>query len=316
MKRIISLLSLIVVSLISCSPQTENKNLEFETSDSFQYQKGFQLLESTCFSCHSPNGIEQNMVAPNMVKIKKAYLQQYPKKEDFTRAIHYFLSHPTEENALVKNAVSQYGLMPQMSLSKKQVEDIAEYLYQNPIEDPLWYAHIYPKELKRISKNNANISYVDKGFQYAMATKSVLGKQLKRKLKTKGVTQALEFCNINAPLYTDSVSNQHHVSIKRVSDKPRNTNNKANAIEENIIQEFKTLLKDHKDIVPKVQEDLHSATAYYPIITNGMCLQCHGSKRQINALTQHKLNILYPNDKATGYKANELRGIWVVEMKK
>ena len=32
--------------------------------------------------------------------------------------------------------------------------------------------------------------------------------------------------------------------------------------------------------------------------------------------TLAKINQLYPNDKATGYDVNQLRGIWVVEMTK
>jgi hypothetical protein len=56
-------------------------------------------------------------------------------------------------------------------------------------------------------------------------------------------------------------------------------------------------------------------TAYYPILTNKMCLQCHGDlEKDITKNTLNKINQLYPKDKATGYKENEIRGIWVVEM--
>jgi hypothetical protein len=48
-----------------------------------------------------------------------------------------------------------------------------------------------------------------------------------------------------------------------------------------------------------------------------MCLQCHGKPgTDISEATTAKLRQLYPNDKATGYGINELRGIWVVEMNK
>ena len=48
-----------------------------------------------------------------------------------------------------------------------------------------------------------------------------------------------------------------------------------------------------------------------------MCLQCHGQlKTEILPETLSKINKLYPNDLATGYKIDELRGIWDVEMKK
>jgi hypothetical protein len=54
---------------------------------------------------------------------------------------------------------------------------------------------------------------------------------------------------------------------------------------------------------------------YYPILTNAMCLQCHGKPEEdIKPSTLSKLHMLYPQDKGVGYEENELRGIWVVEM--
>jgi hypothetical protein len=48
-----------------------------------------------------------------------------------------------------------------------------------------------------------------------------------------------------------------------------------------------------------------------------MCLQCHGKPgTDLSETTIAKLSQLYPNDKATGYGINELRGIWIVEMNK
>ncbi len=56
---------------------------------------------------------------------------------------------------------------------------------------------------------------------------------------------------------------------------------------------------------------------YYPIVTNQMCLQCHGAKEtDINTPTFKKINALYPLDKAISYKVNQVRGLWVVEMNK
>jgi Protein of unknown function (DUF3365) len=58
-------------------------------------------------------------------------------------------------------------------------------------------------------------------------------------------------------------------------------------------------------------------TGYYPILTNAMCLQCHGKPNvDISITTLDKIHALYPDDRATGYVVNELRGLWVVEMDK
>ncbi|WP_353849860.1 hypothetical protein [Hydrotalea sp.] len=46
-------------------------------------------------------------------------------------------------------------------------------------------------------------------------------------------------------------------------------------------------------------------------------MQCHGKKgTDINANTLKEINQLYPNDKATGYAINEIRGLLVVTMNK
>jgi len=56
---------------------------------------------------------------------------------------------------------------------------------------------------------------------------------------------------------------------------------------------------------------------YYPIVTNKMCMQCHGNpEMDIDTKTFEIIKKRYPDDKAIGYTINELRGIWVIEMEK
>ena len=52
---------------------------------------------------------------------------------------------------------------------------------------------------------------------------------------------------------------------------------------------------------------------YAPITTNSMCLQCHGSEKDIKPATLAKIKSLYPNDKAIGYQENEMRGLMVIK---
>ena len=68
---------------------------------------------------------------------------------------------------------------------------------------------------------------------------------------------------------------------------------------------------------PKVTEGNGKILAYYPIETNEMCLKCHGMpNKTIDAASMAAIKNKYPNDKAIGYKINEIRGIFVVEMNK
>lgn len=277
---------------------------------------GFQLLETTCFSCHSPNPNNENNVAPTIAEIKTGYLENFPNSESFNGAIQDFLKNPSAESALLKDAVEQYGLMPQMSLNTEQTQAIASYLFSNSIESGGWFKNSYPLEKERIAANKENLPYVDRGFEYAMATKSVLGKNLKGKINNEGTLAAVNFCNLNAVHFTDSMSLVYNAEIKRVSDKPRNENNAANDSELQIMDGFRTALENGEEITPVTVEEESHVLGYYPIVTNDMCLKCHGDPKNIEQETYSRIKDLYPNDKATGYTTNRLRGIWVVNMKR
>lgn len=152
---------------------------------------------------------------------------------------------------------------------------------------------------------------------HALATKQILGKNLISKIGAEGTVEALSFCNIQAIPLTDSMSNELNVNIKRVSDLPRNPDNQASSKELEYIHSMKELLSNGEEVKPKLMETDYGNETYIPIITNALCLQCHGQvNSDILPETMEKLNNLYSEDKAIGYGVNEIRGIWVVEMAK
>src|SRR5690606_28580791 len=51
------------------------------------------------------------------------------------------------------------------------------------------------------------------------------------------------------------------------------------------------------------------------IINNPVCLNCHGNiSAEVPANVSALLSELYPSDKATGYKINDLRGMWSIRI--
>jgi nitrate reductase cytochrome c-type subunit len=159
--------------------------------------------------------------------------------------------------------------------------------------------------------------YLLKGKSIAIATKELLGKQLINAINAKGTDKALEFCNIKAIPLTDSMSVHLGAKIKRVSDKYRNPDNAANEMELEYIKQAQSEITQHGNAKPRIFEDHGKVIGYYPIVTNALCLQCHGNlETDINEATRTAINIKYPQDKATAYSINELRGIWVIEMEK
>jgi hypothetical protein len=166
-----------------------------------------------------------------------------------------------------------------------------------------------PKEEKIATKINKE----DSLSKYAIQTKGVLGKNLMNAINKQGTEKAIEFCSTKAIVLTDSMGAALNATIKRVSDQPRNPHNLANEYETAFINELKEKISKSEKLTSKIKESNGKTVGYFPIETNAMCLQCHGSKNSdIKSNVLKKINLLYPKDQATGYKENQIRGIFVV----
>jgi hypothetical protein len=172
------------------------------------------------------------------------------------------------------------------------------------------------------NSTNENFAYkqkelqlLDLGKHISMQTKAALGKKLIEEIETNGTESAISFCSTKALFLTDSMSLDLNARIRRVSDKNRNPLNIANAQEQEYIQAARLKITNGEIIQPLLSFSDNKAIGYYPIMTNQLCLQCHGQlDSDISSATYELVENLYPDDRAVGYKLNELRGIWVVEM--
>ena len=143
-------------------------------------------------------------------------------------------------------------------------------------------------------------------------TKKLLVSNLTRKISESGTVGAMEFCNVEALPLTKSVAEKYGLEVKRVSDKNRNKENVANEAELKFIEQYKTQLVNKEELKGMVDGDFF----YSPLVTNAMCLQCHGVPgKDIVPEVAATLAKLYPEDKATGYKENEIRGLLRIKMK-
>lgn len=326
-------LLIVFAFIFSCKDSQKPSYSKKKVTSNLKVQEhiGKRLMETNCYTCHSPSSNETERVAPPMIAIKKHYINNNTTKDVFIESMQNWIKNPTEENAKMPGAVKRFGVMPKQAFPKETIKQISDYMFDNDIEKPDWFDDHHNKNSgkgkgarqgKGMQKNQQvnlfkNSPYIERGLKYALSTKAVLGKNLMGKIQKEGTLAALKFCNTKAYPLTDSMSVLHKVTIKRVSDKPRNAKNLANILENGYIKIFKDAIKSNKESEPIFVESLENVKVYYPIKTNGMCLQCHGRPLlDINTNTLSQIKKLYPKDLATGYRENEIRGIWSITFNK
>ena len=129
--------------------------------------------------------------------------------------------------------------------------------------------------------------------------------------------KAIEVCSQKAIPLTKKVEEEvdHGIKIKRTSFKYRNPANAPDSYEKEALRYFETQLKETGKLPPyyiqKVKEE--DGKIYYryykPLKVGAVCLTCHGEKKYIDDAIYKKIKTIYPNDKATGYKVGDFRGV-------
>ncbi len=336
MKKIVVLL-VVGLAFTSCKKNVSvyevvSDNSKDETMASSH--PGKTLMETQCYICHSPSAPEmEGRIGPPMVAIKAHYIGEQTTKEEFSKDLWDFLNNPTKDKAKLRGAVDRFGVMPYQPYKKEDIDKIAEYLFDYEIEEPEWFEEHFKKhhegegegrgkhgkgyrnQGKKVSSNHPR-GPENIGLMYAVETKKVLGKNLMGTIQKEGTVEAMKFCNEKAYPLTDSMANHFDAKIKRVSDKPRNPSNKASADELEKIEFFKNAVANNQDIKPIVERFRGEKNFYYPILTNSMCLQCHGKSSDIKPDVLASITSLYPDDVAMGYDVNQVRGIWSISFKK
>jgi len=169
---------------------------------------------------------------------------------------------------------------------------------------------------KGLTEKN-KIEYTAKGKEIAQATVKRLGGELTKHMKEGGVEKAAPYCNAHAGNLTQEVSEKFNATVKRTSNKLRNSENAPNAKEETIIAHFEKLIASKEELKPVVELDNEGLPHFYaPIKLQKKCLSCHGvlgesMKHEADSI----IKTLYPKDKAIGFKEGDLRGIWSITFK-
>ncbi len=138
---------------------------------------------------------------------------------------------------------------------------------------------------------------------------------LSEAITSGGTAKALPVCSERAPQIASEVGKANGVVLRRASDKPRNRKNAADAVENAALEEFSLALSRKEAPTPKVIPNADGSTSFLSpiLIGSSLCLQCHGMPGEdIAPATGEAIVRHYPDDKATGYRLGELRGLWHV----
>ncbi|MCW8829819.1 MAG: DUF3365 domain-containing protein [Gammaproteobacteria bacterium] len=153
--------------------------------------------------------------------------------------------------------------------------------------------------------------------------KQFMGKlkgELGNAMKSGGPTKAIEVCNTVAPAIAQEQSDKHGWDVGRTSLKTRNPDNAPDAWETVVLKQFEERAASGENPAEMahfevVEQDGQKAFRFMkaigmPPLDKAPCLKCHGEN--IDPAITAKLDELYPEDQARGYKPGMIRGAFTI----
>ena len=147
-----------------------------------------------------------------------------------------------------------------------------------------------------------------------------LGQKLKGTIASDGPVAAVSVCKEVAPAIAKNLSVQHGAQVSRIGTRVRNEKmGVPNAWQKEALADFDArLAKGEKPAdleywkvvdIGNGSQELRYAKA---IVTQQLCVTCHGKAEDIPAPLLQKIRAEYPKDQATGFSVGQLRGAVVV----
>lgn len=151
MKNTLASILLIALFLASCNNFNTKSLYALKSNDlkKDSIHAGKALMEIYCYACHDAKTTENKRLAPPMIAIKKRYIFKNTSKEEFINDMQNWIKNPTEKNAKMFGAVKRFGVMQKLPYPEKDIEQIADYIYDYDIEQPEWFEEHYKNNMKR-----------------------------------------------------------------------------------------------------------------------------------------------------------------------
>ena len=155
---------------------------------------------------------------------------------------------------------------------------------------------------------------LDEARKVAVSIPPKLLEVLDEEIRKGGPENAIAVCRDKAPAMAKAASEKSGWAIRRVSLKNRNPKAIPDAWEKAVLEDFDRRVNagekptglEKGELVNEGDRQIYRYMKALP--TQDLCLQCHGTTDRLSPAVQTKLKELYPEDKATGYQAAEIRG--------
>lgn len=142
-----------VLLFVNCDKhKSKNEMIKTDVTKA-QVHPGKKLMEVHCYSCHHPTADEDNRLGPPMIAIKMRYINDETTKEEFIADMQNWIKNPVESNVKMYGAVKRFGIMGNLPYPERVIEQIADYMYDNDIEQPEWFQDHYNQNKAGMRQN-------------------------------------------------------------------------------------------------------------------------------------------------------------------
>lgn len=159
----------------------------------------------------------------------------------------------------------------------------------------------------------------ERAAQAARELGQVLMELLSQEMARGGYEGAVRACSEVAQHATEEFARERGLDIRRVSLKARNPKDQPDEWEAARLREWEKSYRPGQppaEVFEIIEEDGRRYARYMkPIVVQAMCLGCHGPREKLSEGVRALLDERYPRDRATGYRAGDLRGAFTVTIR-